>query len=269
MFADRRRHARFAMDLGDHVAGDLVARRLLAVERLRVHRVLQPVRARDAAERLDRLRAVAFVLRHRDVAGAQVHHAGGDELPQSLVESRHLQQRRQRSRVAVAVILLGDLERVHVLALGAAEIAERIAAVGGLAEQRQLLQVEQAVGAAAHGERAVEELGGRSCARRARRRRRRDRRAARSGGARRCPASTRGARATCCSWLRPRGSRRAGTGSRRGCCRRSATRGRARHPPRTARPRAWHRAVPRRSAPLRRAGGTARRPPCASPGRGS
>ena len=89
---------------------------------LRVHRVLQTVRARDADEGLDRHRVVARSL-HRDVAGAQVHHARGDELAQALIEGRELEQRRQRAFVAVTEVLFGDLERVHVLPFGAGEIA--------------------------------------------------------------------------------------------------------------------------------------------------
>ena len=134
--------------------------RLLAVERLRVHRVLQAVRARDADERLDRHRAVRGDRLHRDVAGAHVHHPRRDEFPQALVERGELEQRRQRARVAIAEVLLRDLQRIHVLALGAAEVADRIAAVRGLLQERQLLQVEQAVRAAAHGECAVEEFRG-------------------------------------------------------------------------------------------------------------
>ena len=45
-------------------------------------------------------------------------------------------------------------------ALGAREIVDREAAVGGLAQQRNLLQVEQSVGAAADGERALVLLRG-------------------------------------------------------------------------------------------------------------
>ena len=134
--------------------------RLLALERLRVHRVLHAVRARDADERLDRHRVVRADRLHRDVAGAHVHHPRRDEFPQALVERGEFEQRRQRARVAIAEVLLRDLQRIHVLALGAAEVADRVAAVRGLLQERQLLQVEQAVRAAAHGECAVEEFRG-------------------------------------------------------------------------------------------------------------
>ena len=108
-------------------------------------------------KRLDRVRVIDAGLQ-RDVARAHVHVPRSDELAQALVESPELEQCRQRARIAVAVVLFRDLERVHVLALGAAEVADRVAAVGRLLDERQLLQVEETVGTAAHGERAVEEL---------------------------------------------------------------------------------------------------------------